>query len=84
MNPPTRQKLIHHRPLSGEHVRILLEPLLLRLARRQFRAGVVDRLVRGAVADDPAAAGSLQHAAGGVRGRSEFVGFLEEGVVFFG
>lgn len=43
MNPPTRQELIHHRPLGREHVRVLLLRLRLALCGRQTRS-IVDRL----------------------------------------
>lgn len=75
MNPPTRQKPIHHRSLRREHIRILLLPLRLALRGRQSRA-IVDRLTgrgRPARVDET----------GWVRRRAEFV-WLREGAALVG
>lgn len=54
MNPPTRQELMHDRPLRREHVRILLRLLLLLFLLRESRARIVHRVI---ATDDPAIAG---------------------------
>lgn len=73
MNPPTRQKLKHHRALWRKHLRILLRFLLRLLFLREARAWVVHRS-----AGDFAIA-SLHDTARGMRRRTELVG-LGEGV----
>lgn len=70
MNPPIRQKLIHHRPLGRKHIRILL--LLLRLALRGRQARpIVHRLVERARP-------RRVHEAGWVRRWTEFVRLRED------
>lgn len=76
MNPPTRQKLKHHRPLWREHIGVLLAILRLALLRRQTRS-IVDGLAggRGARRVDE----TLR-----VRGRAELVRLAQGSVpVFF-
>lgn len=73
MNPPTRQKLEHHRALWRKHLRILPRFLLRLFFLREAWAGVV----HGAAGD--LAIASLHDAARGMRWGTEFVG-LGEGV----
>lgn len=72
MNPPTRQKLVHDRPLGRKHIRVPSVLLLLLLFLRESWAGVVDR----SGTDHPAIAG-LHHPARGMRGWSELVWLSE-------
>ena len=71
MNPPTRQKLKHHRALWRKHLRILLRFLLRLLFLREARAWVVHRSAGGF------AIASLHDAARGMRRRTELVGLGE-------
>ena len=71
MNPPTRQKLKHHRTLWRKHLRILPRFLLRLFFLREARAGVVHRSAGGF------AIASLHDAARGMRRRTELVGLGE-------
>lgn len=70
MNPPIRQKLIHHRPLGREHIRILLLLLRLALRGRQSRS-IVHRLAEWTCP-------RRVDEAGWVRRRAEFVWLCED------
>lgn len=81
MDPPIRQKPIHHRPLRREHVRVLLLAPFLRLARTQSRAWVVAWLpsrVRVRAAPDSAATTAGPHNPRPVRRWPELVGLAED------
>lgn len=68
MNPPVRQKPIHHRALGREHVRVLFRRALGLLLLGEPGARVID---------DPAIAGG-HDAPCAMRGRAEFVWLGED------
>lgn len=74
MNPPTRQKPMHNRPLRREHIRILFRFFLLLLLLRESRARIVHRVI---ATDDSAIAG-LHYPARGMRRRAKLVGLAQD------
>lgn len=68
VNPPVRQKLVHHRALVREHVRVLPLRSLRLLLLAEPRARVVDHFAVAGGHDAPL----------GVRGGPKFVGLFED------